>query len=158
MHVERKSSSRAGQFWLLVFNNKDDKRKILNELRLAGNDLSENGRKALYTLIRKISARCEHNEKYQKDEEIASCIFKSDIDDIILFMFIFASVIKETDELCDKYREIANERRKIANGWSDLFNRGKEYINIQSLIIDYYVDKYGEIDEEEFKSYLEHRQ
>lgn len=158
MYVERKSSSRAGQFWLLVFNNKDDKRKTLNELRLAGNDLSENGRKALYTLIRKISARCEHNEKYQKDEEIASCIFKSDIDDIILFMFVFASVIKETDELCDKYREVANERRKIANGWHDLFNDRKEYINIQSLMIDYYVDKYGEIDEEEFKSYLEHRQ
>lgn len=98
MYVERKSSSRAGQFWLLVFNNKDDKRKTLNELRLAGNYLSENGRKALYTLIRKISARCEHNEKYQKDEEIASCIFKSDIDDIILFMFVFASVIKEMDE------------------------------------------------------------
>lgn len=158
MHVERKSSSRAGQFWLLVFNNKDDKRKTLNELRLAGNDLSENGRKALYTLIRKISARCEHNEKYQKDEEIASCIFKSDIDDIILFMFVFASVIKETDELCDKYREVANERCKIANEWHDLFNDRKEYINIQSLMIDYYVDKYGEIDEEEFKSYLEHRQ
>ena len=47
---------------------------------------------------------------------------------------------------------------KTANEWRDLFNSRKEYINIQSLMIDYYVDKYGEINDEKSKSYLEHRQ
>lgn len=154
MRIERKSSNRAGQFWLIVFKDKDDKRNTLNELRLTGKHLSESGKQSLYTLIRKISKRCEHNEKYQKGEEIASCIFKSDIDDIAMFMFVFASIVKDIADDIDEYKLICDRWKGL---YDKMFNHFDGQINFLNCMVDYYKDKYGEPDVNEFKDWLKHR-
>lgn len=98
MRVERKSGRQSGDFWLIVFHDEADKRGSLDALKSVGDDLSEKGKEVLSSLICKIDTRCKHDDRYQKGEEIASCIFDSDVDEIILLLFVFASIMKDWEE------------------------------------------------------------
>lgn len=134
MKVLRKSSRRTGTFWLITFKNREEKREILDELRLTEDCLNECGKDHLYALLRKLSKRCEHDDKYQKDDEIATCLFDSDIADIIMFMSSFAFAIKTWYDVFDDYEEhIERLNKRIA------------YLNKQIKAIGEQRDKYIEL-------------
>lgn len=102
MRIEQKFSEQTGSAWLITFKSKEEKREILNELRLTEDYLSESGKERLYTLIRNLSKRCVHDDRFCKKDEIATCVFDSDVHNVILFMSIFASAIKDQNKLYDK--------------------------------------------------------
>lgn len=135
MYVEKKSSRNAGAFWLITFEDKADKRDTLNELRLTGNHLSKSGKDALYHLIRKISKGCRHDERYQKNEELGVCLFDSDIADVILFMSVFASVVKDQSDILEIQENTIKMQKEIIDSLKEQIDYLKEIIS-EAIEID----------------------
>lgn len=135
MYVEKKSSRNAGAFWLITFEDKADKRDTLNELRLMGNHLSKSGKDDLYHLIRKISKGYRHDERYQHNEELAVCLFDSDITDVILFMSVFASVVKDQSDILEIQENTIKIQKEIIDSLKEQIDYLKEIIP-KSIEID----------------------
>lgn len=135
MYVEKKSSRNAGTFWLITFEDKADKRDTLNELRLMGNHLSKSGKDDLYHLIRKISKGCRHDERYQHNEELAVCLFDSDITDVILFMSVFASVVKDQSDILEIQENTIKMQKEIIDSLKEQIDYLKEIIS-EAIEID----------------------
>lgn len=143
MYVECKSSD-LGQFWFIIFENNDEKRRILNDMRLASDNLSELGKQKLYDLIHKISSRCKHNDTCPDNDEIVSYIFQSEVDNVVMFMMIFSSYIQKLNDICDIYKDIVATK-------DEQLIRYRELMDLYTGRIKDYEAKYGEIITDDIK-------
>ena len=124
MYIDEKKSSDKGQFWVIVFENKAEKREFLNMLRMVDSHLSDNGKQQLYALIRNISSRCEHDATSQNEDEITSYIFPSDIEDIILFAFLFSNIVLDVTNV---NTELRDDNTSLCNAYEFLGDTIDEY-------------------------------
>lgn len=119
MRIERKRSHYNDDFFILRLNGIAEKEECVRSLSKVIDTCIREERREDFEFLKKIIKQCEHNEKYDEEDELSVIIHSSQVSSVISYLLFLILCSYDEFILCDKYEELCKSRKETISAYKE---------------------------------------
>lgn len=135
MRIERKRSHYNDDFFILRLNGIAEKEECVRSLSKVIDTCIREERREDFEILKNLIKQCEHNEKYDEEDELSVIIHSSQVSSVISYLLFLILCSYDEFVLCDKYEELCNKYKKMYDMDESMIEKYEKYCNMCEEVI-----------------------